>query len=81
MQEMRVRSPGWEDPRRRKWQPTPYSCLGDPMDRGAWLATVHGVAKESDMTHQLNNNKAKRNFYNCTTSKDLVPTLQKLLLP
>ena len=22
-----------------------YSCLGNPMDRGAWLATVHGVAK------------------------------------
>ena len=23
------------------------------MDRGAWRATVHGVAKESDMTEQL----------------------------
>ena len=22
-----------------------YSCLGKPMDRGAWWATVHGVAK------------------------------------
>ena len=22
-----------------------YSCLGNPMDGGAWLATVHGVAK------------------------------------
>ena len=22
-----------------------YSCLGNPMDRGAWLTTVHGVAK------------------------------------
>ena len=30
--------------------------LGSPMDRGAWWATVHGVAKESDMTYQLNNN-------------------------
>ena len=27
-----------------------YSCLGNPMDRGAWWATVHGVAKESDLT-------------------------------
>ena len=25
------------------------------MDRRAWWATVHGVAKESDMTEQLNN--------------------------
>ena len=27
-----------------------YSCLGNPMDRGAWWATVHGIAKESDVT-------------------------------
>ena len=26
-----------------------YSCLENPMDRGAWWATVHGVP-ESDMT-------------------------------
>ena len=25
--------------------PLPYSCLGNPMDRGAWRTTVHGVAK------------------------------------
>ena len=30
--------------------PLQYSCLGNPMDRGAWLATVHGVAKELDTT-------------------------------
>ena len=30
--------------------PSQYSCLGNPMDRGAWQATVHGVAKESDTT-------------------------------
>ena len=22
-----------------------YSCLGNPMDKGAWQSTVHGVAK------------------------------------
>ena len=27
-----------------------HSCLGNPMDRGAWLATVHGVTEELDMT-------------------------------
>ena len=27
-----------------------YSCLGNPMDRGAWWAIVHGVAKELDAT-------------------------------
>ena len=31
-------------PWRRKWQ---YSCLENPIDGGAWGATVHGVA-ESD---------------------------------
>ena len=25
--------------------PLPYSCMEKPMDRGAWRATVHGVAK------------------------------------
>ena len=25
--------------------PLQYSCLGNPMDRGAWQAAVHGVAK------------------------------------
>ena len=30
--------------------PLQYSSPGNPMDRGAWQAAVHGVAKESDMT-------------------------------
>ena len=30
--------------------PLQYSCLGNPMERGAWWATVHDVAKESDTT-------------------------------
>jgi len=30
--------------------PLQYSCLENPMDRGAWWATVHGGCKESDTT-------------------------------
>ena len=29
----------------RNGNPLQYSCLENPMDRGAWWATVHGVAK------------------------------------
>ena len=30
--------------------PLQYSCLGNPMDRGVWQATVHGITKELDTT-------------------------------
>ena len=30
---------------RRQWHPLQHSCLENPMDGGAWWATVHGVAK------------------------------------
>jgi len=38
--------PGWErSPRERNGNPLQYSCLENFMDRGAWQATVHEVAK------------------------------------
>ena len=37
-------------PWKRAWQPTLVLFLRNPMDRGPWQATVHGVAKESDST-------------------------------
>ena len=37
--------------------PLQRSCLGNPTDRGAWRATVHGVLKDSDMTERLSNKK------------------------
>ena len=46
---------GW--PPQGNGNPFQYSCLGNPMDRGAWQATVCGVTKKSDMTEQLNNTK------------------------
>ena len=39
------RSPGG-----RRGNPLQYSCLENPMDRGAWKAKDHRVAKESDTT-------------------------------
>ena len=30
--------------------PLQYSCLGNPMDRGAWWATVHHVSKDLYVT-------------------------------
>ena len=40
----------------RNGNPLQYCCLENPMDRGAWWATVHGVTKELDTTQQLNDN-------------------------
>ena len=31
--------------------PLQYSCLGNPMDRGAWRATVHGAAESVTHMH------------------------------
>ena len=33
--------------------PLQYSCLGNPMDRGAWQATIHGVTKSWTQLKQL----------------------------
>ena len=32
--------------------PFQYSCLGNPMDRGAWCATVHGVSKQTRLSDE-----------------------------
>ena len=56
MWETRVRSLGGEDPLEKEMA-THSSCLENPMDRGVWQATVHGVAKSrtllSDFTFKL----------------------------
>ena len=36
--------------------PLQYACLGNPVDRRAWLGCSPWDSKESDMTQQLNNN-------------------------
>ena len=48
--------PGWgRSPGGGDGNPFKSSCLGNPMDRGAWRATVHGVAKSRTglSTHTL----------------------------
>ena len=45
MKETRVQSLGLDDPLEKvNGNPLQCSCLGNPMDRGAWWATVHGVS-------------------------------------
>ena len=46
MQEIQIRSPGLgRSTGERNGYPFQYSCLEKYIDRGAWQATVHGVAK------------------------------------
>ena len=46
MRKTHLRSLGGEDPLEKGMvYPLQYSCLKNPMDREAWQATVHGVAK------------------------------------
>ena len=43
--------PGWgRSPGGGHGNPLQYSCLENPMDRGAWRATVPGVTKSRTMT-------------------------------
>ena len=50
--------PGLErSPGERNGNPLQYSCLRNPMERGAWWATIHGVAgvRQDLVTKQLLN--------------------------
>ena len=55
-----------------------YSCMGNPIDRGAWRATVHGITKESDTTNGLNNNSI---IYLCFTTKIVQMTTKGTYIP
>ena len=49
---MREGDLGSKGPLEKEMDPFQYSCLGNSVDRGAWQATIHGVA-ESDTTKRL----------------------------
>ena len=53
----------WSSPREGNDNSLQYSCLGNPMDRGAWWATIHGVTKSQtplrDFTFTFKQRKVK----------------------
>ena len=66
-QETRVRPLGQEDPLKgRACQPIPVFLPGNPTDRGAWQATVHGVAKCPTQLKQLSMHTHTRVLYVCS---------------
>ena len=70
-------------PWRRKWQlipaflprkshrPLQYSYLGNPISRGAWWATVHGVTKKLNMTQLLSNNNTRPGTHRLGTTSHI----------
>ena len=51
--------------------PLQYSCLGNPMDRGAWWATVHGVSKSILAMESYSAFKRKEILMNATARVNL----------
>jgi len=45
MQDTQVQLLGWKDPLKKEMATHLVFLLGNPMDRGGWQATVHGVAR------------------------------------
>ena len=56
MQEMWVRSLGWEAPWRRKWQPAPVFLPGELHGQRSLVGYSPWGRKESDIAEQLNSN-------------------------
>ena len=69
VQEPRVRSLGWEDPWRRKWQLTPVSLPGKSHGQKSLVGCSPWGHKESGTTEWLTLNSFKINFYSPATIK------------
>ena len=63
VQETQVQSLGQEDPleKKKEMATNSYSCLENPMNRGAWRATVHEVTKSQI---RLTNSHTHKGFCN-----------------
>ena len=47
--------------------PLQYSCLENPMDRGGWRSTVHGVAKSQTLKRRnTHNEESQMSAHRCT---------------
>ena len=56
--------PGWErSPGGEHGNPLQYSCLENPMDRRAWWATVHRVAKSRTQLKQFSRHAQKQTLH------------------
>ena len=58
---------------RRKWQPTPCSCLESPRDGGAWWAAIYGVTQSWTRLKRLSSSSNYRH------SRDYVQTIRIVL--
>ena len=65
------RSPGGEN-----GEPLQYSDLGNPMDRGAWQATVHGITKNPIGLKHLSTNLVEPGIVQCACCR--VPVQEML---
>ena len=87
MQETQFQSLGWEHPLEKGMATRQCSCLENPMDRGAWWATVHGVAKGrtrlsdshaqepvkcEDSAEALSGTRGLKHCVTCVTSNEFV---------
>ena len=65
-------------PEGRNGNPIQYSCLGKPMDRGTWPATVHGGLKESDTTEHAQMHEGLVHFPRMSQNKHSCHTFLSL---
>ena len=58
---------------RRKWQPTPVSCLENPRDSGAWWAAVYGVAQSwTQLKWRSSSNSSSISLWGCIPRRGIV---------
>ena len=58
-------------PEKENGYPLQYSCLENPMDRGLWQATVHGVTESQTRLSTCKLTHIEHNIYNCFNQSNL----------